>query len=72
MNGHFYVFVAWERTSTTGTQGYAIEVDNSGSNVASDGTPQPNRGKGGSVFYISSQGSSAPAFDSACSFSSPG
>ncbi len=67
-NGDFYVFVAWERTSTTGTQGYAIEITNSGSNVGADGTPQPNRGSGGSVFYISSQGSSAPGFDSACSY----
>ena len=68
--GHFYVFVAWERTFTNGTQGYAIEIDNSGSNVAGDGTPQPKRGNGGAVFYISAQGSSAPQFDSACSFTS--
>ncbi len=68
--GHFYVFVAWERTFTNGTQGYAIEIDNSGSNVAADGTPQPKRASGGAVFYISSQGSSAPQFDSACSFTS--
>ena len=70
VNGHFFVYVAWERTSTTGTQGYAIEIDNSGSNVAANGTPQPNRGSGGNVFYISSQGASAPAFDSACTFTS--
>ncbi|HEY3550358.1 MAG TPA: hypothetical protein VGK69_04835 [Gaiellaceae bacterium] len=70
VGGDFYVFVAWERTSTSGTQGYAIEVDNSGANVGPKNTPQPKRGSGGSVFYISSQGSSAPAFDSACSFSS--
>ncbi|HZC74140.1 MAG TPA: hypothetical protein VE442_25870 [Jatrophihabitans sp.] len=68
VNGHFYVYVAWERTSTSGTQGYAIEIDNSGANTAADGTPQPNRGSGGAVFYISSQGSSAPQFDSACTF----
>ena len=70
VGGDFYVFVAWERTSTSGTQGYAIEVDNSGANVSANGTPQPKRGSGGSVFYISSQGSSAPAFDSACTFTS--
>ena len=70
VNGHFYVFVAWERTNTTGTQGYAIEITNSGSNVGADGTPQPNRGSGGTVFYISSQGASAPAFDSACTYTS--
>ncbi|HZC25429.1 MAG TPA: hypothetical protein VE287_00275, partial [Actinopolymorphaceae bacterium] len=70
VGGHFYVYVAWERTSTSGTQGYAIEIDNSGSNVGADGTPQPNRGSGGAVFYISSQGSSAPVFDSACTFTS--
>ena len=67
---HFFVFVAWERTSTSGTQGYAIEITNAGANVAADGTPQPKRGSGGSVFYISSQGSSAPQFDSACSYTS--
>jgi len=70
VNGHFYVFVAWERTDTSGTQGYAIEIDNSGTNVGGDGTPQPNRGNGGAVFYISSVGSGAPTFDSACSFTS--
>jgi uncharacterized repeat protein (TIGR01451 family)/LPXTG-motif cell wall-anchored protein len=70
IGGHFYVFVGWERTSTSGTQGYAIEIDNSGANVGGDGTPQPNRGSGGAVFYISSQGSAAPTFDSACSFTS--
>src|SRR5579884_3031932 len=70
VGGHFFVYVAWERTSTSGTQGYAIEVDNSGGHVAADGTPQPVRSSGGAVFYISSQGSSAPAFDSACKFTS--
>ncbi len=70
VNGHFFVFVAWERTDTTGTQGYAIEITNAGSNTGSDGTPQPNRSNGGDVFYISSQGASAPSFDSACSYTS--
>jgi uncharacterized repeat protein (TIGR01451 family) len=68
--GHFFVYVAWERTSTTGTQGYAIEVDNAGTRVASDGTPQPDRSKGGVVFYLSSQGAAAPAFDGECKFTS--
>jgi uncharacterized repeat protein (TIGR01451 family) len=69
VGGDFYVFVAWERTDTSGTQGYAIEISNSGANLGADGvTPQPNRGSGGSVFYISSQGSSAPLFNSACSY----
>jgi uncharacterized repeat protein (TIGR01451 family) len=70
VNGHFFVFVAWERTDTKGTQGYAIEITNSGSNVGADGTPQPSRGSGGDVFYLSSQGSSAPAFDQACTYTS--
>jgi uncharacterized repeat protein (TIGR01451 family) len=70
VGGHFYVYVAWERTDTTGTQGYAIEVDNSSASKAPDGTPRPNRGSGGTVFYLSSQGASAPQFDSACSFTS--
>src|SRR5579862_5196882 len=48
VNGDFYVFVAWERSSTTGTQGYAIEITNAGSNLGADGkTPQPNRANGG-------------------------
>jgi uncharacterized repeat protein (TIGR01451 family) len=68
VNGHFFVFVAWERTDTTGTQGYAIEITNAGSSTASDGTPRPNRNNGGDVFYLSSQGAAEPAFDSACSY----
>src|SRR3954449_9288106 len=70
VNGHFLVFVPWERPDTPGTQGYAIEITNGGSNVGSDGSPQPIRGSGGSVFYISSQGASAPGFDGACSYTS--
>ena len=70
VGGHYFAYVAWERTSTSGTQGYAIEIDNSGTNVATDGTPQPNRSKGGYVFYISAQGSSAPTFAGDCVFTS--
>jgi hypothetical protein len=70
VGGHFYVYAAWERTDTAGTQGYAIEVDNSGSRTGADGTPQPDRSSGGAVFYISSVGSSPPTFDSACTFTS--
>jgi len=70
VNGHFFVYVAWERTDTAGTQGYAIEIDNSGTNVGADGTPQPDRSHGTAVVYISSVGSSAPHFDSACTFTS--
>jgi uncharacterized repeat protein (TIGR01451 family) len=66
----YYVFVAWERSSTSGTQGYAIEIDNALARTASDGTPQPNRDNGGAVVFISSQGSSPPLFDSTCSFTS--
>src|SRR4029077_9187821 len=36
VGGHFFVFVAWERTSFSGTQGYAIEITNSGTNVGAD------------------------------------
>ncbi len=70
VGGHFWVYVAWERTNTSGTQGYAIEIDDSGSRVGSDGTPQPDRGNGGAVFFISSQGSGAPSFEAACAFAS--
>src|SRR4051794_6137099 len=67
---HYFVYVGWERTSTTGTQGYAIEIDNAASRTGADGTPQPDRSHGTAVVYISSQGSSAPAFDGACTFTS--
>ena len=70
VGGHYFVYVAWERTSTTGTQGYAIEVDNSGTNVSSNGTPQPNRSSGGFVFYVSATGASAPVFAGDCTFTS--
>jgi uncharacterized repeat protein (TIGR01451 family) len=70
-DGDFYVFVAWERTFTSGTQGYAIELTNAGANLGADGkTPQPNRSKGGSVFFIASQGGALPAFDSSCNYTS--
>ena len=70
VNGHFFVFVAWERTATSGTQGYGIEITNSGTKVATDGTPQPNRSTGGVVFKIASVGSSPPLFSSACTYTS--
>ncbi|MGY2876748.1 putative repeat protein (TIGR01451 family)/LPXTG-motif cell wall-anchored protein [Marmoricola sp. URHA0025 HA25] len=70
INNHYFVYVAWERTNTTGTQGYAIEIDNAAANTGADGTPQPNRSHGTAVVYISSQGSAAPAFDGACTFTS--
>jgi uncharacterized repeat protein (TIGR01451 family) len=69
-NDHFFGYVAWERTDTTGTQGYAIEVDNSPARVGADGTPQPDRSNGGTVFYLSANGSSAPIFNLECSFTS--
>jgi uncharacterized repeat protein (TIGR01451 family) len=70
VNGRYFVYVAWERTNTTGTQGYAIEIDNAAANTGADGTPQPNRSHGTAVVYISSVGSSAPHFDGACTFTS--
>ena len=65
---HYFVYVAWERSSTTGTQGYAIEVNNTAANTAADGTPQPDRSQGTTVVYISSQGAKPPKFDEACTF----
>jgi uncharacterized repeat protein (TIGR01451 family) len=67
---HFFTYVAWERTDTTGTQGYAIEVDNAPARVAADGTPQPDRSQGGTVFYLSANGSNAPIFNGSCKFTS--
>lgn len=69
IDGHYYVDVAREREATSGTQNYAIEINNAPAN-APGGTPQPNRSTGGGVFYLSSQGSAPPVFDSACSFTS--
>ncbi|MFF2473028.1 hypothetical protein [Streptomyces sp. NPDC058066] len=69
IDGHYYVDVAWEREATSSTQNYAIEINNAPAN-APGGTPQPNRSTGGGVFYLSSQGSAPPVFDSACSFTS--
>ena len=68
VSGHYFVYVGWERTNTTGTQGYAIEIDNAAATTGADGTPQPNRSHGTAVVYISSVGSSAPHFDGACTF----
>jgi len=70
VGGHYFVFLAWERTATSGTQSYNIELDNSGANVAADGTPQPNRSNGGAVFYIDAQGGGLPTFGSDCTFTS--
>jgi uncharacterized repeat protein (TIGR01451 family)/LPXTG-motif cell wall-anchored protein len=67
---HYFVFVAWERSSTTGTQGYAIEIDNAAARTGADGTPQPDRSHGTAVVYISSQGAKPPVFDEACTFTS--
>jgi uncharacterized repeat protein (TIGR01451 family) len=69
-NNHFFGYVAWERTDTTGTQGYAIEVDNSPARVGADGTPQPDRSNGGTVFYLSANGSNPPIFNGECTFTS--
>ncbi|MEU0599836.1 hypothetical protein ABZ484_16545 [Streptomyces sp. NPDC006393] len=69
IGGHSYVYVAWERDTTSGTQNYAIEIDNAPAN-APGGTPQPNRSNGGAVLYVASQGSAPPVFGSACSFTS--
>ncbi|MEU1203300.1 hypothetical protein ABZ446_44880 [Streptomyces sp. NPDC005813] len=69
VDGHYYVYAAWERGLTSGTQSYAIEIDNAPAN-APGGTPQPNRSSGGAVFYLSSQGSAPPIVDEACSFTS--
>jgi len=65
---HYFVYVAWERSSTTGTQGYAIEIDNAAARTGGDGTPQPDRSHGTAVVYISSQGAKPPVFDEACTF----
>ena len=69
-NNDFFTYVAWERSSTTGTQGYAIEVTNAPPRTAADGTPRPDRSQGGVVFYLSSQGAAAPAFDGECKYTS--
>jgi uncharacterized repeat protein (TIGR01451 family) len=70
VNGDFFTYVAWERTAAVGTQGYVIEIDNSPARTAPDGTPRPDRSSGGFVFFISSQGGSAPQFVQSCHFTS--
>lgn len=70
VNGHYIVYLGWERTATSGTQSYNIELDNTAANVADDGTPQPNRSEGGAVFYIDAQGGGLPTFGSGCTFTS--
>jgi uncharacterized repeat protein (TIGR01451 family) len=68
--GHYDAYVGWERESNTGTGGYAIEIDNAGTRVGSDGAPQPDRSAGGFVFYVTTQGAGAPVLGKSCAFTS--
>jgi hypothetical protein len=60
--GHYYVFAGWDRTGTAGTGGYVIEIDNAGVNNV-NGVPQPDRSQGGTVFFLGTQGSTAPTLE---------
>ncbi|MBT2517471.1 hypothetical protein J7E29_08510 [Streptomyces sp. ISL-90] len=69
-DGDYFTYVAWTRDNNTGTGGYAIEITNAGERVADDGTPQPDRSLGGSVFYIEMQGADLPVFLEGCVYTS--
>ena len=70
VGGDYFAYVGWERDQNSGTGGYAIEIDNAGTRVGSDGAPQPDRSAGGFVFYITTQGSAAPVLGESCAFTS--
>ncbi|MBT2517472.1 hypothetical protein J7E29_08515 [Streptomyces sp. ISL-90] len=70
VDGDYYTYIAWSRDSNTGTGGYAIEITNAGDRVAPDGTPQPDRSLGGTVFYVTMQGAALPDFVEGCVYTS--
>ncbi|RXZ68266.1 prealbumin-like fold domain-containing protein [Agromyces albus] len=70
VDGDYYTYVAWSRDNNTGTGGYAIEITNAGERVAPDGTPQPDRSLGGTVFYVTMQGAALPDFVEGCVYTS--
>ncbi|RXZ68274.1 prealbumin-like fold domain-containing protein [Agromyces albus] len=68
VDGHYYLYVAWDRTGDSGTGKYAIDLSFAGENVAPDGTPQPLHNEGGVVAYINMAGGSAPTLGQLCPY----
>ena len=68
VDGHYYLYVAWDRTGDSGTGKYAIDLTFAGQNVAPDGTPQPLHGEGGVVAYINIAGGGAPTLGQLCAY----
>jgi uncharacterized repeat protein (TIGR01451 family)/LPXTG-motif cell wall-anchored protein len=69
VNGDYLLNMAWERPSNSGTGGFAIEVTNLGTRMG-NGVPQPNRDKGGYVFYFTMQGNGLPVLELTCTYTS--
>ncbi|MBM7829504.1 type II secretory pathway pseudopilin PulG [Agromyces cerinus] len=67
-DGHYYLYVAWERTGESGTGKYAIDLSFAGVNVADDGAPQPLHDEGGIVAYINMNGGDDPVLGQLCPY----
>ena len=67
-DGHYYLYVAWERTGDSGTGKYAIDLSFAGVNVGDDGSPQPIRTNGGVVAYINMDGGNDPELGQLCPY----
>ncbi len=67
-DGHYYLYVAWERTGESGTGKYAIDLSFAGVNVADDGAPQPLHEEGGIVAYINMNGGDDPVLGQLCPY----
>ena len=67
-DGHYYLYVAWERTGDSGTGKYAIDLSFAGVNVGDDGSPQPIRTNGGVVAYINMNGGDEPELGQLCPY----
>ncbi|WP_022893694.1 prealbumin-like fold domain-containing protein [Agromyces subbeticus] len=68
VDGHYFLFVGWDRTGDSGTGKYAIDLSYAGMNVAPDGTPQPLHDEGGVVAYINMAGGGAPTLGQLCEY----
>ena len=68
VDGHYYLYVAWDRTGASGTGKYAIDLNFADANLGPDGTPQPLHGDGGVVAYINMAGGSAPTLGQLCPY----
>lgn len=67
-DGHYYLYVAWDRTGVSGTAKYAIDLSYAGANLGPNGVPRPLHDEGGIVAYINMSGGSAPALGQLCAY----